>query len=104
MVFLRLHLRHVKVPRLGVELEQPQQAYATATAMPDLTHICDQHHSSWQHLSLNSLSKARDQTHILMDARWICFCCATTGTPQMHSFLMQIIIHLKKETLCKPCS
>jgi len=32
----------------------------TATAMPDPSHICDLHHSSWQCQILNPLSKARD--------------------------------------------
>ena len=43
----------------------------TATAMPDASHICNLHHSSWQRQILNPQSKARDGTHILMDTRWI---------------------------------
>ena len=31
-------------------------------------HICDLHHSSWQHQILNPLSKTRDRNPILMDA------------------------------------
>ena len=42
------HLWHTEVPRLGVESELQLLACATATAMPDLRHICDLHHSSWQ--------------------------------------------------------
>ena len=45
---------------------------ATATAMPDLSCICNLHHSSWQHRVLNPLSEARDQTHVLMDTSWAC--------------------------------
>ena len=58
----------MEVPRLGVQLELKLLACATATAMQDLSHICNLHHSSWQHQILNPLSKARDQTHIPMDA------------------------------------
>ena len=47
-VFLGPYLQHMEVPKLGVESELQLQAYATATEMPDLTHICDLHHSSWQ--------------------------------------------------------
>ena len=55
--------------------------YATATATPDLSHICNLHYSSRQHQILNPLSKARDRTCILpMDASQIHFCWATTGT------------------------
>ena len=35
VVFLGLHLWHMEVPRLGVELELKPLPYATATAMPD---------------------------------------------------------------------
>ena len=39
------------------------------------------HHSSRQCQILNPLSKARDQTFVLMDASQIHFCWATKGTP-----------------------
>ena len=58
----------MEVPRLGVELELQLLAYATATAVRDLSHVCDLHHSSWQHWILNPLSGARDRTHVLMDS------------------------------------
>ena len=60
-----VHLLPMEVPRLGVKLEL--QLLATATAMPDPSHIFDLCCSSQQHWILNLLSKARDQTRILMD-------------------------------------
>jgi len=30
---------------------------------------------------LNPVNEARDQTHVLMDPSWFCYCWATTGTP-----------------------
>ena len=59
------------VPRLGVQLELQLLTYTTATAIWDLSHVCDLHHSSRQSQILNPLNKARDQTPILMDAREI---------------------------------
>ena len=53
--------------RLGVKLEMQLPAYATATATPDPSCVCNLHHSSWQHRILNPLSKASNQTGILMD-------------------------------------
>ena len=38
--FLGAHLQHMEVPGLGAESELQLWAYATATAMPDLSHIC----------------------------------------------------------------
>ena len=74
-VFLRLHLRHMEVPRLGVKSELAPSAYATTTAMQDLS-------CAWQHRILNPLSEAGDQTHNLMVPSRICFRCATMGTPR----------------------
>ena len=62
------HWWHMEVPRLGVESELLLLAYATATAMWDLSRVCDLHDNSWQHWIHNPLSKTRDQTHILMGA------------------------------------
>ena len=59
----------MEVPRLGVKLELQLPAYAL-----NLSCVCDPHHSSWKHKILNPLSKARDQTHILMDTSRVCFC------------------------------
>ena len=70
----------MKVPRLGVESEQQLLAYTIATTAWDPSIICDLYHSSRQHWILNSLSRARDLTCILVDTSRICFCCATRGT------------------------
>ena len=54
-------------PGLRAELELQLQAYTTAITLPDPSYVCDLHQSSWQHQIINPLSKARDQTHIIMD-------------------------------------
>ena len=72
--FLGLHLQHMEVPRLGVELGLQLQATTIATAMPDSSHICDLHPSSQEHQILNYLSKARDRIHALMRTSRFCYC------------------------------
>ena len=67
ILFLWPHLWHMEVPSLGIKLELQQQAYATVTAMLDLSHICDLHHSLWQQWILNPLSEVRNGTHILTE-------------------------------------
>ena len=59
------------VPQLRVTLELQLPAHTTATAMPDLSRICDLHPSSRQHWILNPLSKARDQTCNLRGTSWL---------------------------------
>ena len=71
----------MKVPRLGDESKLQPPAYTTATATPDLSHICNLHHSSWQRWILKPLSKVRDWTHNLMDVSRVCYPWATTGIP-----------------------
>ena len=78
---------HTEVPRLGVELELWLLAYTTATAKPDLSHMCDQHHSSQQHQIFNPLSKVRDRTYNLMVPSRIRFHCTTMGIPYMLLFM-----------------
>lgn len=68
--FLGLHSWQMEVPRLAIKSELQLPAYATATAMLDLSCVCDLHHSLWQCWILNSLSEARDPTCILVDTSW----------------------------------
>ena len=51
---------------IKAESELQVQAYATATAMPDLSHICNLHPNSQQCQILNPLSRARYRTFVLM--------------------------------------
>ena len=48
------------------EVSRSLQAYTTATATWDLSHICNLHNSG-RHLIFNPLSKARDRNCVLMD-------------------------------------
>ena len=66
-LFLGPHWQHMEVPRLEVKLELQLPTYAIATVQ-ELSHIFDLHHRSRQHRILNPLSKARDQTLVLMGA------------------------------------
>ena len=61
----------MEIPILGVKLEPQLLAYATATAMPDLSFLCDLYHSSRQRQILNPLSEVRDLTYVLMDISWL---------------------------------
>ena len=79
--FLGLYLQHTEVPSLGVESELQVPAYTTATATQNPIHVCNLHHSSQKRWITDPLSEARDQTRTLMDTSWVCFLCATMGTP-----------------------
>ena len=70
-LFFRATLCHSEVSRLGGRSELQLPVYTTGAAMWDLSHTCNLHHSSWQCWILNPLSKARDQTRILMDTSWV---------------------------------
>ena len=64
----------MEVPGLGVKSElQLWLVYTIATAMPDLSSICNLHHSLRQCQILNPLSEARDQTYFLRDTRDVSF-------------------------------
>ena len=53
--FLGLHLQHMEVPRLGIELELQLLVCTTATEMPDPSCICNLYHSSQPCQILNPL-------------------------------------------------
>ena len=72
---------HMEGPRLRVESELQLSVTATATATPDLSQVCNLHHSSLQHWIPNPLREARDQTCILVDTSRIHFRCTMTGIP-----------------------
>ena len=44
----------MEVSRVGVEWELELLAYATATAVPDLSYVCNLYHNSQQHRILES--------------------------------------------------
>ena len=78
--FFQTHSWHVEIPRLGVQSELQLLVYATTTATQDLSHVYYLHHSLQPCWILNSLSKARDRTCVLMLVRFINH-WATTETP-----------------------
>ena len=53
VVFAGAYLQHMKIPRLVVESELQLPAYATdtATAMPNLSQVCDPYQSSHSNAS-----------------------------------------------------
>ena len=75
--FLGLHSRHME-----------HLVYTTATATPDLSCICNLHHSSPQHQIPNPLSQAWAPTCILMDTNQVHYCWATMGTPDVFCFVL----------------
>ena len=66
--------------------------YLTATAIWDLSHIFNLHHSSWQQQILNPLSEARDRTCNLIVPSRIRFHCTTTGTPSLYLSLFCLFV------------
>jgi len=70
------------VPRLGVQSKLHLSAYTTATAMPDPSCVFDLHHRLWELRILNPLSKARDQTLILMGSFLLSHNCNSLKDPK----------------------
>ena len=70
LYFLRQYLRHMEVPRLGVESELRLPAYTTATAAWNPSCVCNLHHSLRQHCICNPVSEARDQIYLFTDTMW----------------------------------
>ena len=59
--------------------------------MPDLSHVCDLHHSSQPHQTLNPLSGARDQILALTDTSQVHYHRATMGTPRIWIHMQRLI-------------
>ena len=55
--FLGPHLQQMEVPRRGGKSKLKPPTYATATAMPDPSCLCDLRHSLWPHQILNPLTE-----------------------------------------------
>ena len=66
-IYIHICIYIFTVPR--VDLKPQLQTYTTATATPDLSYICDLSHILRQCQILNQLSKARDETRILMETK-----------------------------------
>ena len=91
----RLYLRHMEVPRLGVNWELQLLAHAIATATPDPNYIFDLCCSLWQHRILNPLSKARDWP--TSSGHYVGFftCWATAGPPNFALLLNEWVRKLQ---------
>ena len=74
----------------GSQARGPIRAYTTATAMADLSRICDLHRSSPQCWILNPLREARDRTRNPLVPSRSRFSCAMTGTPRHIVFLWRL--------------
>ena len=84
----------MEVPRLVVESELQLLACTTATLDP--SHVCDPHHSSWQHQILNPLSEASDQTPILMDTSQVPNPLSHNGNTSVQIFnILKYLTNLK---------
>ena len=74
----------LEIPRLGVKSEL--QLQSTATALQDLSCVCNLHHSSQQRWILNPQSKARYWTCNLMITSWVSLLLSHNGN-SLCSFL-----------------
>ena len=90
LCFLGLHLQHMEIPGLGVELELQLLSYTTALATQNLSHIFDRHYSSWQSQILNSLIRARDRTCILMSTSQVRNLLSHSGNSHIIFFCYQV--------------
>ena len=87
-------MRHIEVPRLGVQSELQLPAYATATSY--LSRVCNLHLSSQQHQILNPLSEARDRSGNLMVPSRIRFPCTTMAYPAVAVLIREMIVVISK--------
>ena len=97
LVFLGLHLRHMEVPRIGVQSELLPPAYTTATATPDQRLIHNLFCSLRQCGILNPLNEAWDATGVLMDTSWVLYPLSHHGNSQHSDFNFLLYFSSKKK-------
>ena len=85
--YLGLHLHHMEVPGLEIRSKPQLTAYIMTTATLDPSHLCDLHRSLWQHRVLNSLNKARNWTHILIDTSQVLNLLSHSGNSYNYHYL-----------------
>ena len=103
LLLLLLLLCFLGIWKFQVEGSSPScscRPCVTAPATQDLSRVCDLHHSSGQCQIINPLSRAKDQTCILMDTSQFCFHGATR-TPYSAILIPSYIFfwHLKQRYL-----
>ena len=91
--FLGSHLQQMEVPGLEVKSELQLQSCTTATAIQDLSYICDQCHSLWQCQILNPLSEARVQ---LSSSQTL---CGNTTKPQWECLIFLLLLDWRLQIL-----
>ena len=80
-VFLFLIFRAILVAYWSSQARGSNESGSRWPQQCGIQALWDLHHSSWQCWILNSLSEARDWTHVLMDTSWVHYHWATVGTP-----------------------
>ena len=70
-VFLGPHLQRMEFRRLGSRIGAAAVSLCHSHSNTRLSHIFNLCHSSQQHQILNSLTKERDRTCILIDTSWV---------------------------------
>ena len=102
------HYRAAPTAYGGSQARGPIGAVAASlhstTAMPDSSHVCDLHYSSWQCRILNPLSEARDRTCVYVGTSQLCFCCATMGAPLFSVFCSGAVISTSRSSRSLVCS
>ena len=93
------HPQHMEIPRLGVKLELQLLAHITAT--PVSSHVCNLHHSSQERCILNSLSGARDGTHILMDTSQIHYCLSHNRNSDAFLVVIYPLVKFLDHEVCR---
>ena len=92
--FLGLHPWHMKIPRLGVKYSGLNHSHSNTRS-----ELCLR-----QWWILNTLNRARDQTHFLVDIGWVHYHWTTMVTSySIHFFVMAIVTYMRYATVVLIC-